>query len=76
MKLQPANMTEANFSLCVTKHYAMKAYGEVDAKINVFLTSALVELSGQLQTPAVSSSGKEAPGTHFTGPQSPFGRHG
>jgi hypothetical protein len=31
-----------NLSLCLTKQYAMKAYGGVDIKIHVILASALV----------------------------------
>jgi hypothetical protein len=38
-------------SLCLTKHYAMNAYG----------------VSGQLQVPAALPPGKIAHGTHWTG---------
>jgi hypothetical protein len=47
-------------SLCLTKHYDMKAYGAVDVYIHVFLTSELVgEVNDQVQAPAALPSGKE-----------------
>jgi hypothetical protein len=39
-------------SVCLNKHYAIKAYGWVDAYIHVFLTSEISTLSGELYTPA------------------------
>jgi hypothetical protein len=33
---------EVKLSLCLTKHYAMKTYGEVDVYVHFFLSSALV----------------------------------
>jgi hypothetical protein len=46
-------------SLCLIKHYAMKAYGDVH--IHIFLTSALVEVGGQLHAPAALPPAKEPP---------------
>jgi hypothetical protein len=37
----------------------MKTYGEVSVQIKVFLTSALVEVNGQLHTPTALSQWKE-----------------
>jgi hypothetical protein len=39
--------------LCLTKHYAMKAYGEVDVYIHAALTSPIVGGGGQLHAPAI-----------------------
>jgi hypothetical protein len=39
----------------------MKVYVEVNVYIHVFLTSELVEVSGQLQFPATLTRGKELP---------------
>jgi hypothetical protein len=39
----------------------MKVYGGVDVQPYVFLTSALVEVSGHLQGPAVLPPAKEPP---------------
>jgi len=39
----------------------MKAYGGVEVKLHEFLTWALVEVSGQLLSPAAFSPGKEPP---------------
>jgi hypothetical protein len=36
----------------------MEAYGGVDVEIHVFMTSALVEVSGHLHNPAALSPGK------------------
>jgi hypothetical protein len=33
---------KVKLSLCLIKHYAMKAYGGVDEQNHIFLTSALV----------------------------------
>jgi hypothetical protein len=44
----------------------MKMYGGVDVRIHVFLTSALVGMSGQLHSP-VPCSGERAPGAHWIG---------
>jgi len=37
----------------------MKTYGEVHVQFHAFLTLTLIEISGQLHTPATSPSGKE-----------------
>jgi hypothetical protein len=37
------------FSLCLTKHEAMTTSGEVDARIDVFLTSALLRGNFQIR---------------------------
>jgi hypothetical protein len=42
----------------------MKAYGVVDLYIYIFLTSSLLEVSGQLHAPAALTPGERAPGTH------------
>jgi hypothetical protein len=44
--------------LKLTERYAMKAYGEMNVQIHVFLTSALVG-SGQFHAPASLSPGKQ-----------------
>jgi hypothetical protein len=42
----------------------MKVYGGVDVYIHIFLTSALVGVSGQLHAPTL---GERAPSTHWIG---------
>jgi hypothetical protein len=37
----------------------MTAYGSVDVQIHIFLTSALVEVNGQLHAPAALPPGKD-----------------
>jgi hypothetical protein len=39
----------------------------VDVYIDIFLTPALVVVSGQLHVPAALPLGKEPPGTHWIG---------
>jgi hypothetical protein len=47
---------KVKLSLCSTKHYAMKTYGEVDIYIHVSLTFLLIlEFSGQCYSPAALS---------------------
>jgi hypothetical protein len=48
------------------KHYAMKGYGGVDVQIHIFLTSALVGVSGQLHSRPLYP-GERAPGNHWIG---------
>jgi hypothetical protein len=43
IKISNAHHAKINTYLCLTKHYAMKSYGGVDAQRKVFLTVALVE---------------------------------
>jgi hypothetical protein len=45
----------------------MKAYGEVDVWIDVFLTSALVGGEWTASRPGRFTPGERAPGTHFIG---------
>jgi hypothetical protein len=45
----------------------MKAYGGVDVKIQVFLTSALVGGKWSASRPCRFTPGKRAPGTHWIG---------
>jgi hypothetical protein len=47
----------------------MKAYGGVHVYINIFLTSALLEVSGQLHAPSALSPGK-IPRYPLGGPES------
>jgi hypothetical protein len=54
-------------SLCLTKHYAMKAYGGVDIWIHIILTSALAGMSGQVHAPAALPPGERTSGTHWIG---------
>jgi hypothetical protein len=43
----------------------MKINRGVDIEIHIFLTSALLEVSGQLHAPASLPTGKAPPGTHW-----------
>jgi hypothetical protein len=57
----------------------METYGGVDVYIHSFLTSALVEVGGQLHARAALPPGKESLlpiGQEVGGPQSPSGRRG
>jgi hypothetical protein len=38
--------------LRLTKHRIVKTYGRVEVKVHVYLTVALMNVSGQLHTPA------------------------
>jgi hypothetical protein len=49
--------------LCLTNHYATKKYGGKDVQINVFLTLAQLEVSGQLCATAALPPGEISPGT-------------
>jgi hypothetical protein len=70
---------KVNFSLCLTKHYAMKAYKGVDVYIYIFVTSALVGGDWSASRP-----GRFTPGwsprypldRRLVGPQSWSGWHG
>jgi hypothetical protein len=42
LHLTDNDFVKVKLSLCLTKHYAMKAYGRMDVQIHYFLTSALV----------------------------------
>jgi hypothetical protein len=48
-------------------HYGMKAYGGVDVKIHVFLTSALVRGEWSASPPCRITPGERAPGIHWIG---------
>jgi hypothetical protein len=57
----------------------MKAHGGVDVQIHIFLTSVLVEVTGQLHAPADFAPGKDPRyplDRRLSGPESPSGRHG
>jgi hypothetical protein len=45
----------------------MKAYGEMDISIQVFLTSVLVVGEWLLSRPGCFTPGERAPGTHWIG---------
>jgi hypothetical protein len=53
---------KVKLSLCLTKHYAKKAYGGVDV-----LTSALAGGEWSASCPGHFSPGERAPGTHWIG---------
>ncbi|PNF15375.1 hypothetical protein B7P43_G00968 [Cryptotermes secundus] len=45
----------------------MKAYGEVDVQIHIFLTSALAGGERSASRPGRFTPGERAPGTHWIG---------
>jgi hypothetical protein len=51
-------------SLCLTKHHAMKTYGEVEVWLHTFLTSALVEGEWSASRPTRFTPGERVPGIH------------
>jgi hypothetical protein len=51
--------------LCLTKQYAMKAYGRVGKEIHIFLTGAVVGSERSASHPGALIPG--APGTHWIG---------
>jgi hypothetical protein len=62
----------------VIKHYALKTYEGVDIQIHIVLTSALVEVNGQLHAPATLLLGKEpwySLDRRFGGPPNRYGQH-
>jgi hypothetical protein len=56
---------KVNLSLCLTKHYATKAYGGVDVYIHVFVTSTLVEGEWSISRPCPFTPGEKAPVIHW-----------
>jgi hypothetical protein len=54
-------------SLCLIKHYAMKAYGEMDVWIHIFLTSALVGGEWSPSRPGRFTAREWSPSTHGIG---------
>jgi hypothetical protein len=58
---------KVKLSLCLIKHYAMKAYGGVDVWIHIFLTSALAGGEWSASFPCRFTLGERAPGTHRIG---------
>jgi hypothetical protein len=49
------------------KHYTLKAYGGVDVKIHVFLTSAVIGSEWSASRVGRFIPGERAPGTHWKG---------
>jgi hypothetical protein len=49
------------------KHYAMKAYGEVDIQIHIFLTWVLAGGDSSALRPGRFTPGERIPGTHWIG---------
>jgi hypothetical protein len=58
IKIIPIHIGEST-----TKHYAMKAYGEVNIYVHVFLTSGLVGGEWSASRPCRFTPGERAPGT-------------
>jgi hypothetical protein len=59
------NRGKVKLSVCLTKHYAIKAYGGLGVYIHVFLTSALVGREWSASLPLRFTPRQEAPGTHW-----------
>jgi hypothetical protein len=58
---------KVKLSLCLIKHYAMKAYEGVDVQIHIFLTSALDGGEWSASRPGSFTPGERAPATHLIG---------
>jgi hypothetical protein len=54
-------------SLCLIKHYTMKAYGVVDVQIHVYLTSALIGGEWSASRTGRLTTGERIPGAHWKG---------
>jgi hypothetical protein len=52
---------KVNLSLCLIKHYTMKAYGRVDVEIHIFLTSALAGGEWSASRPGRFTPGERVP---------------
>jgi hypothetical protein len=58
---------KVKLSLCLTKYYAMKACGQVDLQIHIFLTSPLVGGEWSASRTGRFIPGERVPGTHWIG---------
>jgi hypothetical protein len=65
--MQDEYKVKVKFSLCLTKHHAMKIYWEWRDSSTHSLPQHWMEVSGQLHAPATLLPGKEPPGTHWIG---------
>jgi hypothetical protein len=54
-------VVKVKLSLCLTKHYTIKAYWGVDVYIHIFLTSALAEGEWSASRPGRLIQGEEPP---------------